>query len=33
MAGLVPVALGKGDGSASRASMVIAVVGGQGCAY
>ena len=30
MAGLTPVALGKGDGSASRASMAIAVVGGQG---
>ena len=30
MAGFTPVALGKGDGSASRASMAIAVVGGQG---
>ena len=29
MAGLVPVAIGRGDGSASRASMAIAVVGGQ----
>ncbi|MBI5326927.1 MAG: efflux RND transporter permease subunit [Deltaproteobacteria bacterium] len=29
IAGLVPVAIGKGDGSASRASMAIAVVGGQ----
>ena len=29
IAGLIPVAVGKGDGSASRASMAIAVVGGQ----
>lgn len=29
MAGLTPVALSKGDGSASRASLAIAVVGGQ----
>src|SRR3989337_2846483 len=29
IAGMIPVAIGKGDGSASRASMAIAVVGGQ----
>ncbi len=29
IAGMLPVALGKGDGSASRASLAIAVVGGQ----
>ena len=29
IAGLIPVAIGKGDGSSSRASMAIAVVGGQ----
>ncbi|MBI3754005.1 MAG: efflux RND transporter permease subunit [Deltaproteobacteria bacterium] len=29
VAGMLPVALGRGDGSASRASMAIAVVGGQ----
>jgi hypothetical protein len=29
IAGMLPVALGKGDGSASRASLATAVVGGQ----
>lgn len=29
IAGMLPVAIGRGDGSASRASMAIAVVGGQ----
>jgi len=29
IAGMLPIALGEGDGSASRASMAIAVVGGQ----
>ncbi len=29
VAGMMPVAIGRGDGSASRASMAIAVVGGQ----
>ncbi|HBO85198.1 MAG TPA: AcrB/AcrD/AcrF family protein, partial [Deltaproteobacteria bacterium] len=29
IAGMLPVALGRGDGSASRASMAITVVGGQ----
>ncbi|MBI5683261.1 MAG: efflux RND transporter permease subunit [Deltaproteobacteria bacterium] len=29
IAGMLPVAMGRGDGSASRASMAIAVVGGQ----
>ena len=29
MAGMLPVALGRGDGSASRAALAVAVVGGQ----
>ena len=29
IAGMLPVALGRGDGSASRASLAITVVGGQ----
>jgi HAE1 family hydrophobic/amphiphilic exporter-1 len=29
VAGMLPVALGKGDGSASRASLATVVVGGQ----
>ncbi|MCZ7624617.1 MAG: efflux RND transporter permease subunit [Candidatus Methylomirabilis sp.] len=29
IAGMLPVALGKGDGAASRASLATAVVGGQ----
>jgi HAE1 family hydrophobic/amphiphilic exporter-1 len=29
VAGMLPVALGRGDGSASRASLAIVVVGGQ----
>jgi HAE1 family hydrophobic/amphiphilic exporter-1 len=29
IAGMLPVALGRGDGSASRAALAVAVVGGQ----
>lgn len=32
IAGMLPIALGRGDGSASRASMALVVVGGQGLA-